>query len=883
MARSDQLTASHRRKLQRWANQIDGLFDTSTGHTHDGSDSASISAGANTLQEAYDQGGAGSGRAIVVNSGAVTMGKTDAGTENVLEVTANPSAGADGDAILVTVGSSSTGVGIQITNGGSGNDIAGTSDTWTVSKLGVAVFDSINTVGVIKIASDTLGTGSTMIGYDGTDLIVNALTGKSVDLQVNDVAVITAAGSAITLAQATTISTGGLTVDAGGITVTGNSIITGTLSVTGDIDWGGTLTTDELILDSDGVPPAGTFVYLVSDQTGDLTLNAKSSKEIHLAINSNDEYDFNATAFQLASANDIQFLGDDGILDSGGNELIQFTATGSAVNYLQIINAATGDPITLQCLGTDDKGFVFEAVNDEEILELGAVTDALNFLKIISSASTNPVTIQTGGTANMGIDFENSEGEEMLQLVSSGTDVNHIVITSVAGATTRPQIASSTVDVGIIFTEGSSPAEEMLELIPVSTAVNHITITSAASGNAPVIATSTADIGIIFADGSGTAEEMLVLENIATATDYINIKSGDSSTHPTISVVGDTGNIDMLLTTKGTGAFVLNSGTDPVIIQLMGAQAGFNNEIHDVNGAEIMVLQGVASATGELTISNAVNDARVLVGVQTTNTNAGLSLDTAGTGNLLISLGGIDALVIDDSAITLAAAGNTAGHALFMQTEDGGTATSQVGLAGGAWEIRTGDGTASDLAGQAGGAGGALTLVSGIGLTGNAAGAGGAGGDIAITAGAGGAAGTGLGGDGGDINLTPGAGGAVGGGTIGAPGQVSITTGVLAFSAQIVDMSNGALTLTLDPGDTAGTLVTSNVLLVDPNGGAQNLLMPKEAPATGIIFYIANDADAAENINLQDDGGGGIGTIGQNEVGMVVSDGTNWHIFVGIA
>ncbi len=131
--------------------------------------------------------------------------------------------------------------------------------------------------------------------------------------------------------------------------------------------------------------------------------------------------------------------------------------------------------------------------------------------------------------------------------------------------------------------------------------------------------------------------------------------------------------------------------------------------------------------------------------------------------------------------------------------------------------------------------------------------------------------------------MTPGDGGDAGGGDAGKTGQVKITTGCLAMTAQIVDMANGALTLTLDPADTAGTLVTSNELMVDPNGGAQNLLMPKEAACTGIRFTIWSTADAAENINLQTDAGAGIGTIGQDEVGVAISDGANWHIFVGVA
>lgn len=70
-------------------------------------------AGGNTLDQAYDQGGAGSGRAVTVNDGAITMTKNDTGTENVLEISASPSSSADGDGIVVTCGSNSTGVGIQ--------------------------------------------------------------------------------------------------------------------------------------------------------------------------------------------------------------------------------------------------------------------------------------------------------------------------------------------------------------------------------------------------------------------------------------------------------------------------------------------------------------------------------------------------------------------------------------------------------------------------------------------------------------------------------------------------------------------------------------------------------------------------------------------------
>lgn len=118
--------------------------------------------GGTTLQGAYDYGGAGVGRNIVANTGAVTMTKNDTGTENVLEIAASPSGSADGDGILVTLGANSTGVGIQFALGaGATNDIAGTSDTWTISKAGAAVFTTLAPTGVTTFVTD--------VTFDATD------------------------------------------------------------------------------------------------------------------------------------------------------------------------------------------------------------------------------------------------------------------------------------------------------------------------------------------------------------------------------------------------------------------------------------------------------------------------------------------------------------------------------------------------------------------------------------------------------------------------------------------------------------------------------------------------------------------------------------------
>lgn len=192
------------------------------------------------------------------------------------------------------------------------------------------------------------------IGHDNTgDATVNALTGKAVHLAVNGTDVLDVAGAAITLRQAVTVSTGGLTITAGGltvsasgITVTGDSTITGGLTVTGSLTFGGnwtvgaTLTVDELVLDTDGVAPAGTVNYLVNDNTGDTTANVLTGKQFIVAVNGSDEYTFSSTILDmLANA-----------LDNCGYIILN-AATAPAATEVYLVNDNTGD-LTLNALTT---------------------------------------------------------------------------------------------------------------------------------------------------------------------------------------------------------------------------------------------------------------------------------------------------------------------------------------------------------------------------------------------------------------------------------------------------------------------------------------------------------------------------------------------------
>jgi hypothetical protein len=97
-------------------------------------------------------------------------------------------------------------------------------------------------------------------------------------------------------------------------------------------------------------------------------------------------------------------------------------------------------------------------------------------------------------------------------------------------------------------------------------------------------------------------------------------------------------------------------------------------------------------------------------------------------------------------------------------------------------------------------------------------------------------------------------------------------------TAQVIDMADAAVQLTLDTGALAGTLLTSNILRIDPNsaGAGEDLELPPEAAAAGLVLWIFNTG--GENIVVKDDSGvTTVDTIATTEFGFFFCDGTSWH------
>ena len=105
--------------------------------------------GDNTLDNAYDQGGAGAGKAITVDTGAIALSNTDADTAWLMTMNAAPSGSAALGGLQITCGANSTQDALEFVNGGSGYDIYGTSGTWTISKAGTGSFANATVTGTL--------------------------------------------------------------------------------------------------------------------------------------------------------------------------------------------------------------------------------------------------------------------------------------------------------------------------------------------------------------------------------------------------------------------------------------------------------------------------------------------------------------------------------------------------------------------------------------------------------------------------------------------------------------------------------------------------------------------------------------------------------------
>lgn len=69
---------------------------------------------------------------------------------------------------------------------------------------------------------------------------------------------------------------------------------------------------------------------------------------------------------------------------------------------------------------------------------------------------------------------------------------------------------------------------------------------------------------------------------------------------------------------------------------------------------------------------------------------------------------------------------------------------------------------------------------------------------------------------------------------------------------------------------------TSHMVVLDPGGATRVVTLP--TPERGLWWIIVNAADAAEDLTINDPAATTRGTISQNEIAIVIQDGTRSYV-----
>lgn len=223
----------------------------------------------------------------------------------------------------------------------------------------------------------------------------------------------------------------------------------------------------------------------------------------------------------------------------GTNVQFEVAHTASAVNYVQVVGASTGNSVTVGAVGSDATvNLILNAKNatgtvilqsaGATTLQSTGVANAVNFVQVTSAATgSSPVISAQGTDTNItfrirtkgtgGIAFETNNTQDTIQFEATHTAnaVNRIAVTGAAtGGTVSLRAVGSDTDVGLQLTSKGSDSIDFytnnfgsphLKLTHTASTVNWVEITGGATGSAVLIsANGETNIGLALAPkGSG--------------------------------------------------------------------------------------------------------------------------------------------------------------------------------------------------------------------------------------------------------------------------------------------------------------------------------------------------------------------------------------------
>ena len=685
-------------------------------------------AGGNTLDGAYDSGGAGNGRTITADTGAFALTNTDDDTAFLMTINAAPGSGAALGGIEITMGGNSTENGIEFENSGSGDDVQGTGDTWAVTAAGVSTFlgTEIGTSDLTfseqgeKILND-VDNEIEFVGSEDFSIGLGSGTSNEIDFTSDTSATVidfTTLDTLVGLNQLTFDETDGaalITIAADG---SGDDL---TISQTGSND-------ASVILSSAGT--SGDAIKMVTTAGGiDIDISGAANGE-DFAVNTDSSIQLTASQ---AVSDAIKLNASAGGFDIDGTAIacaITQTSTGIDDNLTVEVLGATASSLILSSAGTGTDavdinasaggidmdavtgitmdisgaaaGEDFAIVTDSSIV-LTSSEDATDAIDI--NASAGGIDIDATGESGQDIAITNTGGsvhvvatesaDDSVNIDSVGFDLDatgSIVLTSTENAVDSIVLQSTVGGIDILC---DASTNENIDIVNTGGAVNvkstessdlaiHIETTSA-TGQIQITSTDTTADGIEIDSSGGIDIDTVDIVTIDTsgagkditlnaALGSVNIDGGETDAAAiNIDASATAGGIDI---DSGTAGITVDSTG---VVSIGGADDMDFTLTSGTNGEDLTIAVG---GTGNSSIlMTSIGTATDAFSLQVTGASGGIDIDTTNDG--IISIVSTDDLILEVTAgsanedIIIQTTGATDNHILL---DSEGTSVNTIAL-----------------------------------------------------------------------------------------------------------------------------------------------------------------------------------------------------------
>lgn len=501
----------------------------------------------NTLDASYDQGGAGSGRTITVDQGAVQLNGSHATNDTFF---VNKTAG--------------TGDAIQVTNAGTGYDINGTSGLWFVTKAGLGTFTGLTNSGaaVSLNASSNFNTSINTGTSSGTVSIGSGLNAVGIDTSSWD---ITTAGA---LSGFSTLSLSGDISLATGKAVKSSATTGETMAIQGyDVD-------------------NTTYRNALAVTNGNTIAVAIGTGNETLAIDTAD-WDISTTGVVTG----IGAITADGTLTINATPAI--TLYGNEAVVIGHATNGAADDLTIQLTGANDASIILDSAGTgEDAIKISSSAGGVD----IDAAAAKDVNIAGGQvalvskddaasaislTANIGV------SETIVVTNTQGTSESAITLAATAGGVNVDAAAAKDLDL----------AGGQVKLVSKDDAAGAISLTANIGTSETITVTNT----------QGTSESAITLLSTAGGVniDAASGKDVDIAGGQVLISSKTTGASAIALTTnQGVAETIVvtnTQGTDAGAITLTATAGGIAlNASSGITTGDAIIGDGTAALTGFL-------------------------------------------------------------------------------------------------------------------------------------------------------------------------------------------------------------------------------------------------------------------------------------------